>query len=234
MIISIHQPNFLPWLGYFHKVVSSDVFVILDDVQFSKGSVGNRTKIKSKKGEGVYLTAAVDLSKSWRQNYNALPLNYASAWNQKCLSELRSAYESAEFFSQLYPTFEALLLQQYSTLGELNIKLLEYFFEALSIKTVIKISSHLHGDFGSSNQRILGIVKQLGGSIYLSGNGARKYNDPELYKDNNIELVYSRFEAPQYRQINGDFLQNLSVIDALMNVGIDRTREMLGRIDYGS
>jgi hypothetical protein len=220
MIISIHQPNYIPWLGYFYKIYKSDIFVLLDNVQFPKESPAARNFIKGKDGSKVLLTVSVKKSKGAFQNYNELELDYSTKWNIKHLNQLKDAYIKAPFFKDIFPEFEMILKQPYTNLAELNIKIIKWVIEKLNIKTRLETASEFDdGSLGTKNDRNLNICLHFGAASYLSGAGAKKYNDESLYKENNVELIYSDYSGRAYPQINGDFVPNLSVLDALFNIG---------------
>lgn len=220
MIVAIHQPNYIPWLGYFYKIAKADTFVLLDNVQFPKESPAARNFIKSKTGEKVLLSVSVKKSDGAFQNYNELALEYATKWSIKHLNQIRDAYAKAPFFKMYFPEIEALLKAKHNNLAELNIAFIKWALKQLNIGTRIEVASEFDtGEFGARNDRNLNICLYFGATKYLSGQGAKKYNDPELYEKSNVELIYSDYQAKPYPQINGDFVTNLSFIDALLNCG---------------
>ena len=225
MIISIHQPNYIPWAGYFHKIARSDIFVILDDVQFPKGSVANRNTIKGADGKEVVLTVPVFQSKGLLQNYNEIGIDYKSKWNKKHLASFKSFYNRAAFASMYLPALATILEQEYKTLSALNTTVILWILETLDIQTKIALASDIKEDFGSKNDRIVNLCLHFGADTYLSGNGAKKYNNVDTYKANSINLIYSKFEGTQYPQLFGGFIPNLSILDMLFNIGAEQTRE---------
>lgn|ERR1700740_2024687 len=220
-IIAIHQPNFIPWLGFFYKIYKSDIFVLLDNVQFPKESAAARNFIKGKNGDKVLLSVSVKKSEGAFQNYNEIELDYSSKWNIKHLNQIKDAYIKSPYFNQYFPEFETILKTRFSNLAELNIVIIKWALKHLEITTEIEIASNFDkGDFGKKNDRNLNICLHFGASSYLSGSGAKKYNDEKLYKENNVELLYSDYSSAIYPQINGnEFIPNLSILDALFNCG---------------
>lgn len=222
MIVAIHQPNFIPWLGYFYKIAQADIFVLLDNVQFPKESPAGRNYIKGKNGEKVLLSVSVKKSDGAFQNYNEITIEYGSKWAIKHLNQIKDAYIKAPFFNTYFPEIEMILKAKFNSLADLNIELIRFAIKHLNIKTRIEIASTFdNGLLGVKNDRNLNICLHFGATKYLSGQGAKKYNDPNLYDNAKIELVYSDYQIKSYPQINGDFISNLSFIDALMNVGPD-------------
>ncbi len=228
-IVGIHQPNFLPWLGYFHKMVRSDVFVLLDDVQYSKNSVGNRSFLRRKDGQASYLTAPVKLSKKAFQNYNEIELDYGPRWPHKGLNMVKDAYQKAPYFQQLYPAISEIILQHHPHLASLNIALINFVIQYLNIQTKIVMSHTINVDDAQKSDLVLEINKQLKASIYLSGTGAKKYNDEQSFRENNIEVAYTQFTiADEYKaRDEKNELVNLSILHFLFNYDVEKIRELV-------
>lgn len=218
MIVSIHQPNYIPWAGYFHKITRSDIFVVLDDVQFTKGSVANRNVIKGTDGKELMLTVPVMLSQGAFQNYNDIAIDYKMKWNAKHIKSIRNNYAKAPYFKEFMPELEEVLNKEYKTLSELNMTFILWVLRILDIKTKVVYSSDVKDDLGVKNDRVINLCRHFGATIYLSGNGARKYNDEEQYKANNIKLLYTQFQMEPYQQLFGAYVPNLSIIDMIFNL----------------
>jgi hypothetical protein len=231
MVIGIHQPNFIPWLGFFYKIYSSDIFVLIDNVQFVKGSICNRNKIKNNVGDAVWITIPVKHSKGLMVNFNELEIGYEQKWQIKMQNQFTAAYQKAPYFNNYIDEIDSILLSKYQSLAEINIYLIKYFCKVLDVNTPIYIASELKQEFGQSNYLNLNITKYFGGDTYLSGQGAKKYNDEELFKTNNIKLIYSEYNHPTYPQINGKFISHLSIIDLLFNCGPESREILLNRQD---
>ena len=217
MIVAIHQPNYMPWAGYFNKMKQADCFVLLDNVQVPDRSVANRNYIKGKNGKPVLLT--VPLKKTKFGTYNNTVIDYSKNWPLQHCNKIKDAYSKAPFFDDYFGTIEQLLHHKYSTLSELNSALILYFIDVLHINTPIKIASDLELPFSTKNEQNIAICEHLGAHIYLSGKGAKKYNDHELYAAHQLEIRYQSFVMPQYQQLNNSFVSNLSIIDVLFNCG---------------
>lgn len=219
MIVSMHQPNYIPWLGYFYKIYKSDVFVIADDVQYTKHSYINRNKIKTSQGS-LWLTAPVNFKNSLKQNINQVKTKDKLIWKKKHLRTIEQYYKKAEFFNDFYELFRETLLKEYDTISDLNISMIKSICKLLGINTEIILSSELNVN-GKKLERIINICKAVNVDIYLSGQGAKKYNDLQLFEENNIKLVYTDFKIIEYDQLWGDFIGNMSVIDYIFNCGFD-------------
>lgn len=225
-IIAIHQPNFMPWLGYFYKIAHCDEFVILDNVDFQQGnhnSITNRTKIKCN-GEEKFFTICVKknneskLIKDIKVDKQATNIN-------KQLKTIFYNYSKADYFKEIFPQFETqinIALQQ-NSLSELNIAMIKFVCEILRIKTPIVKASDLDLKVDDRNERIIEICKSLNGETYFSGNGGKKYHNESLFASNGINIKYTDFKPIEYKQLGDVFLPGLSVLDVLLNCGVQQT-----------
>lgn len=215
MIISGHQPNYLPWLGYFHKMMSCDLFVILDDVLLSRGEITNKNKIKSPEGDRL-LPVPVNRKKSLIKDAtidNGIPW-YLCHWGS-----LQTCYARSPYWRKYKDLFSPIYEKPGGNLADLNLRLIHVVREILEIKTPMTRASEITGIEGNKGDRIISICKQCKADIYLSGNGARAYNDEEAFVRNNVRLVYQKFTSPVYPQLWGDFIPNLSAVDLIFNCG---------------
>jgi hypothetical protein len=220
MIIAIHQPNFLPWLGYFYKISKVDVFVLYDDVQFTKNGFTNRNKIKTPNGE-LWLTLPVKQSGKFGQNINKTEIINSEKSQKKIIRTLEMNYKKCPFYDLYIDDLTSIFEKGISNISELNIELIKYICGVLCIKTKLILSSSLKDSELSSEDRLIEICKNLGGNTYLSGKGGANYQNPKKFEEAGIELVYTEFVFPNYEQPWGDFLGNLSIIDILFNIGAD-------------
>lgn len=216
--IAIHQPNYLPWPGYFYKINQVDEFVILDHVDILSGGAGaitNRTRLKGPDGS-VLLTVPV---RNDHKKINEVVIDYSRNWPQKHLNSFISLYRKAPYFDQYFPDIQAILLNPPSLLSELNTTFIHQLCRWLDIATPIVLSSSLdHKDLHKS-ALLVRICRLRQAQRYLSGNGARKYNDEALFTEAGIRLSYSSFQPVPYPQRFGVFVPGLSVLDALFNMG---------------
>ena len=233
MIVSIHQPNYLPWLGYFNKIVRSDVFVIFDDVQFpigKKGFFGNRNQIKTNSSQ-LWLTVPV-LDRSKCKNFNEIKINQ-NGWNEKHIKNIDNFYRKSEYFDVYYKDIENLLLQEHDNFSELSTKLITYFMNIMNINTKLVYSSEICKDVDLTGMdKIFYILEQLKADTYISsdGPGSRRYIKEEDFNDKNIKLIWQNFEHPTYKQMYGDFISHLSIIDLLFNNGSKISREVISEL----
>jgi hypothetical protein len=227
MRAAIHQPNFIPWLGYFYKIAHCDVFILLDDVQFSKNSFINRNKIKTSQGEH-WLTLPVITSGKSGQLINETILLEKELYIKKNLNSIRLNYTKSPFFEIYFYDFQEILQSAGPLISDLNIQLILWICKCLNIHTPMLKSSELNIDpYLDSTKRLIAICETVNCNSYISGAGAVKYQDEELFSLNQIELTKSRFAPPVYNQLWKDFIPSLSVIDTLFNCGEETSQYIL-------
>lgn len=218
MIVAIHQPNFFPWLGYFSKIKQSDVFILLDTVDLQIGnanSITTRTKIKTQQGE-LWLT--IPIKKSENKLISAIQIDNRQPWQKKMLKTIQMAYSKAPEYPTVYPMIENLINASHESMSAFNSSIITTIAQWLEIKTQIVVASKLPQVSDDKNFRLIELIKAVNGTVYLSGNGARQYNDESAYNNNHITLTYTNFKAQEYPQLHGAFIPGLSILDALMNL----------------
>ena len=226
--VAVHQPNYLPWPGYFHKLAGCDVFVYLDAVQYPRGqSFAPRNRIKTPNGT-VFLTVPVSVPKGRKGKATYLEVELADdRWRKKHLASVEQSYRRAPHFEEIFPLYER-EVEAGQTFVDLNIGLIDAFAAYLGIETRRVRLSELLDSFGQKTQLIVDVCEALGGTTYLSGTGGgRDYNDEALLREHGIELRYDEFQPPEYPQLWGDFEPGLSILDLLFNCG-PASRELVG------
>jgi ribosomal protein S18 acetylase RimI-like enzyme len=215
--VAIHQPNFVPWIGYFYKISRCDVFVLLDDVQYTKNSFINRNKIKTANGP-AWLTMPVVAGKL-SQQINETRYFEQTKNAQKVKKTVEMNYRKAPFFSRYFESFSQCLGFESDLVSGFNTRLLQWLCVEFGITTPTVLASALDGIEGTSTDRLVNICKALGGDTYLSGTGGANYQEEEEFAGNGIRLTYSPFKHPVYEQLYGDFEPYMSAIDFLFNCG---------------
>ena len=230
-IVACHQANFLPWLGYFAKMLHADIFFLLDDVQFTQGhnkhNWTTRVRILTN-SEAIWLTVPVKRSGAGRQLIKDVQINISDMrWLRKSLKTIETSYKKAPYFEQHYPGLRQILTTNHTHICELNIKLIEWLANTLALKTKILRSSE-YSISEMSNQRLIKLTKMTGGTTYLSGDGADDYQVKADFDAVGLRLEKMGFVHPTYKQrYRTEFMPGLSIIDALFNVGPNHTRELL-------
>ncbi|MBD3224046.1 MAG: hypothetical protein GF313_04915, partial [Caldithrix sp.] len=223
---AMHQANYLPWIGYFYKMMQSDVFVYLDNVQYPRGqSFAARNRIKTPNGPS-YLTVPISLPKGQKGKASYREVGFSDErWKDKHLKSVSLNYKKAPFFDEVMALYEGQLSKSHDALPDLNMDLIEAIADYLSIDTKRVRLSQLLKDHGQKTELIIDICQALPADAYLSGTGGGKaYNDEQQLQDAGIELLYSDFKHPVYNQLWGDFVSHLSIIDLLFNHGKESTR----------
>jgi hypothetical protein len=213
--ISIHQPVYLPWLGFIEKIISSEKFVFLDDVQFEKNGFQNRNKIRTYDGE-MWLTVPVKVKS--QTLLKDVKINYSVDWINKHKKSIIQNYKKAEFFDNYWLELEKIYDEKYEYLVELNIEIIKFLFNKLKIKTKTLFSSELHISDKGSN-RILEICKILNADRYISGISGKKYLLIDDFERQKIKLEFQNFQHPTYEQVFDPFYPNMAMIDLLFNEG---------------
>jgi len=219
MIVAIHQPNYLPWVGYFNKMARSDVFVMFDDVQLIRGkSFVTRNRVKTA-NDVQWLTVPVK-EKGELRLIKDVPIVQDGKWQQKHWRTIQLSYKKAPYFDRYEGKLSQIYDAHWENLSELNVTLIKLIKDLIGIKTTLVLSSEMNIE-GGGTEKIISIVKELKADKYITGEGmgSQRYINEEDFKKNNIELVYQQFEHPVYHQLWGDFVSNLSIIDLLFNEG---------------
>lgn len=219
MIISVHQPQYLAWIGYFHKILKSDAFVFLDDVQYKEREYQNRNRIKTKDGS-QWLTVPVLKSGQRFIKINEAAIDNGQKWQKRHWKAICSNYSQAPYFKQYSGFFEDLYSRQWDKLVDLNIHMIKGINGILGIQKDISLSSQL-GVQSAKTQRIIDICRALQADTYLSGQGGKDYLKEELIASAGLKLIYQDFRHPEYVQCYDGFLPYMSMIDMLFNCGKD-------------
>ena len=218
MIVSAHQPAYLPWLGYFEKIARADVFVHCDSVQFERHSFINRNKIKTQHGE-LWLTIPVKLENHHFSEFRDIEINRTSLWVKKHLRSIFINYKKAPRFDIVYEKIVDLFMQDELTqnLDGVLWRQLQFWLDELKITTpIVRLSSLDLGEFKKSDL-VLEICKKLKATKFISGALGRDYLDLKAFANHGIEVEFQSFVSPVYNQLWNDFIPNLSIIDYLMH-----------------
>lgn len=221
MVLSVHQPQYIPWLGYFDKIDKSDCFVFLDNVQYKVREYQNRNKIRIKDG-WIWLTIPVTSKGMGRQKISEIKIDNESEWQKKHLRSFESWYGQAKFFKKYHNFFENAYSIKWEKLMDLNIHIIKYLLKELKIETPLYYESRV-GTTSQGTDRIIEICTKLKGSTYLSGIGGKDYLEEEKFSQAGIKLEYQKFNHPTYNQLytptDNSFIPFMSVLDLLFNEG---------------
>ena len=213
--VAIHQPNYAPWCGYFAKMAQADQFVFLDDVQMPGGSsYVHRTRVRSE-GGGGWLSIPV------RRNFGQLISSVTMAdpdWPAGHLRKLWHIYRGCPHYQAVLARLEPVYLAGDTHLASFNIRMIQAIAAILELEAAFVLSSELAVP-GTGDDRLIALVRGLGGDTYLSGKGGANYQDPEKFAGAGIELRVNIYQPPEYPQIQGAFVGGLSILDALFHLG---------------
>jgi hypothetical protein len=225
MLVGIHQPHYLPWLRYLEKIARSDVFIVLDDVQYEKNGFQNRNKIKTAQGWS-YLT--VPVLRPTQRPIREIEIDNRTNWREKHARAIELSYRKAPYFDRYWPELSEVYNREWTHLAELNRAMLEIYLRQLGIDTRLLYSSDLPTQ-GEATVRIAELCRLAGGDTYLSGAYAvHAYLDPEVLRAAGIRLAFQEWKAPVYSQLypKAGFVPDLAIIDLLFNEG-PRAKELL-------
>lgn len=212
----IHQPQYFPYPGFFHKLSLSDVFIIMDDAQYDKRFT-NRNKIMATNG-WIWLTVPINKDHKFLPNSD-VQINNDILWRDMHWKKIYHSYANTRYFKKYENFFKSIYEKEWTSLFELNLETLQKTIDILGIKVKIIKSSELNVA-GASTEKLVNLCKAVGADTYVSGTGGRNYMDENLFRKNNITLEYQNYIAKPYSQRLSDlFITDLSIIDMMVNVG---------------
>lgn len=224
--VGIHQPNFMPWLGYFYKAYQADKFIFLDDVQFIKtgSNYTNRVSLILS-GEESYITIPIKRGSGVHNINETEMLN--EKWKKKLLGSLQANYAKTPYFKEHKEMIFELINFNTINLASYNKNFIETIAKALNFNTQF-IKSSTFKIQTDSTQRLIDLLKHVNATAYLSGSGGDNYQNTTLYSQENIELLYNKIPSFQYQQHQTDtFIQGTSIVDAIFNVGLSNLKKQL-------
>lgn len=224
MKVAIHQPNFFPYPGFFHKLALSDTFVLMDNTQYDK-KFTNRNRIIIPNG-WIWLTVPINKKQKFLAN-RLIEINNNLEWKKEHLIKLEKSYNKSKYFKYYKKYFEKIYATDWNTLFELNYETLNMVINLLGIKIDVIKESELNIK-EKSTERLISICKDVGADTYVSGIGGKGYMDEKLFSKNNINLEYQNYTSIKYCQhLSYDFIPDLSIIDLLSNVGNNSLKAIL-------
>ncbi len=232
MIVSIHQPNYLPWMGLIHKILESDIFVVLDDVQLVRGkNFVTRSQIKTSGGP-KWITIPVH-NKNDFLPINQIKINNDISWKDEHWNKIVQNYNKTKFFSNYSTFLKDSIYQKWENISDMNTALIQQILKIFKIEKRIQFSSELNVK-GTGLEKIINIIKEMGGDEYLSGTGVGSlryiHGNEGVFEENKIKLTFQKFIHPKYFQLYGEFIPKLSILDAIFNIGPENTLKKLNQI----
>jgi hypothetical protein len=219
VIVAIHQPEHLPWLGFFAKMAAADLWISLDTVPFRKNYYQNRNRVLGPDGSPVWLTAPVRLEGHLESRITDVDIGADPRWRRKYLRSLEQRYSKHPHFEQLFPPVREAIEHGYTRIAELNHALIEALRALLGITTPWVRASELEAG-GSRSELLAGLCVEVGADVYLSGPSGRDYLDPGPFRERGIEVRVHDYDHPGYPQLGTEtFVSHLSAVDLLFNCG---------------
>lgn len=225
MILTAHQPVYLPWLGLFHKIALADRFISFDQVQYLPKDWNNRNRIKTPNGP-IWLTVPVHRKGHRDKRICEIEINNALPWGRKHLKSLVVNYAKAPYFDRYIGFFEKVYTSEWRYLVDLNSYMLSWFLHILGLE--LPVDSAGHYDFeGSKGDLVLDMCLKLGAEKYIFGVQGKNYADIKSFEAAGVHPVFQEYNHPEYPQLHGDFISNLSIVDLLFNCGEESLKVIL-------
>lgn len=216
MILTAHQPVYLPWLGLFHKIALAELFCIFDIAQYQTKDYNNRNKIKTNAGP-IWLSVPVESRDHFEKKICDIRI-VQNGWNRKHLKSIQLAYQKAPYYKDYIDPLEKILGTRYEFLTDLNTEILQFSLAALGIEVpVVKASDHAFS--GYKSDLVLDMCVKLKADDYIFGAQGKNYADVASFEKQNIAVSFQDYVHPRYPQLHGEFEAYMSVIDLLFNTG---------------
>lgn len=221
MKVAINQSNYISWKGYFDMIKSVDLFILYDDVQYTRRDWRNRNKIKTPNGL-KWLTIPVSVKGKYLQKIKDTTVSDKD-WNKTHLRTLKGSYSKSKHFKDVFPLVEELYkTANYATISEINFHFISGICDYLGIETDIVFSSVFDLSEEKKTDRLIDICRQANATEYISGPLAKNYIDKEKFDQFNIELTWMNYDDyPEYPQLYGNFVHKISILDLLFSCGKD-------------
>lgn len=228
MKVAISQSNYIPWKGYFDMIAKSDVFVLYDEMQYTRRDWRNRNKIKTPNGL-IWLTIPVKAKGNYYQKINEIRVS-DRGWAKKHLKSIELNYKKAAYFETVFPLIEQWYKEaaEFDFLSEINRFFLEKICDRIGIKTRL-VNSSQYTITGSKTEALISILDQMDNvDVYISGPSAKDYLNTTPFQSRDIEIEWMDYQHyPEYTQLYGSFEHGVSVLDVLLNCGFESTKDII-------
>lgn len=233
MRVAIHQPQFMPWLGYLDKIDQSDLFVVLDSVQFKKNEWQNRNRIRTAQG---WQWITVPVLHKFGQRLDEVRINQQRDWQGSHLRALEMHYGRAPYRDQYLEGLREIFRRPWDRLADVNLAVIHWLLDAFGINTPVRLSSAMHLR-NEPTDRLIDICRAVGATRYIAGTGAAHYMDRKRFEASGVQLEEQQFRHPIYPQCYDPFVPGMAAIDLLLTCGddaISRLRAMRPTLTDGS
>lgn len=229
MNVAMMQPSFMPWQGFFELIYKSDIFIFLDDFQFSVQSWHQRNRLFVNKGQVGWYSVPVQKTICFKSPLNETKINESTPWREKMWKRIQQNYSKASYYDEIAPQVQQWLLAKYESLATQNIAFITLVCNLLGISREFRLSSQLCSEKQRSH-RVVELLQWCGVKCYFCACGSfgYMYND-SLFPVKGVEVLFQDFQPQPYAQTGstGDFVPYLSILDALMNIGARKTLELI-------
>jgi hypothetical protein len=224
MILTAHQPVYIPWLGLFHKIFLAEHFCIFDIAQYQTKDYNNRNLIKTHQGQ-IWLSVPVESKDHYQKKLCDIKI-INNGWNKKHFKSIQLSYKNSPYFKDYSAGLEQILIgNNYEFLTDLNTDILKFMLKAFNID--VQISKASDFDFaGAKSDLVLDMCVKLKADKYIFGSQGKNYADEESFKKQNVTIYFQDYKHPVYKQLHGDFLPYMSALDLLFNEG-PKSKEIL-------
>jgi len=238
MRIGALQPGYLPWPGFFDQILRTDLFILYDDVLYSKQCWRNRNYIKGPNGK---IRMTVPILHEQGVTINKAIIDNSKHWQKKHLKRIIWSYRSSPYFDKYIPFLKEIYEEKWERLIDIDLELIYFFLRELGIKTKIILSSEMEFEkelqqkknvADIKSERIILFMKELGGDEFFEGAAGENYINKKLLEEEGIEVIFQNYRYPVYPQQFGEFISHLSVIDLLFNCGEKSLDILSGRRGY--
>lgn len=226
MKISIQQPEYFPWIGYFDKILQVDKVVFLDNVQFKKRYFENRNKVRTYQG-WTWINTPVKTKGRYTQKIMEVEIDNSRPWQKRIIFTITHHYKKSPYWKDFGEELCELISKPYELLVDFNLEISLFLMDKLGVKPEWCLASSLKTEHSGSDL-ILEICQKMNATDYLSGKDGKDYLKGEDFTINGIQIYYQDFVHPVYTQIHGDFKAGMSVIDLYFNHGPDSTNIIKG------
>jgi hypothetical protein len=228
MILTAHQPLFLPYLGHFAKIAESDVFVYLDTVSYSKWSWNSRNKIRTPDG-WLWLVVPVLTHGHHNQTLNQIKIDNSQKWRKKHIKAIEMSYSKAPYFETYIDFFRDIYEKEWTHLSDFNEKLIHFFIKELGIDVeFVKASSLPFSLEGEKSDLVLDLCKKMKADVFIFGETGKTYAKVEDFESSGIKIIFQDYKHPKYTQVHENFVPNMSIIDLLFNCGPKSLEILMG------
>lgn len=231
MILTAHQPVYIPWLGLFHKILLSEQFCIFDIAQYQTKDYNNRNLIKTHQGQ-IWLSVPVESKDHYQKKICDIKIINAG-WNKKHQKSIHLAYKNAPYYKEYIGGLEQILIgNEYEFLADLNTDILKFMLNAFAVDIPISKASDFNFS-GYKTDLVLDMCIKLKADQYIFGSQGKNYANQDSFNKNNIKIYFQDYKHPTYKQLHGKFLPYMSALDLLFNEG-PKSKEIIlsGNIQY--